>query len=475
MRILLIKPPFSPHHFIPSKGEPLELEYLASAVKEHKVEILDMRCDTKLERKLRTFGPQFVGVTGYTCDANSAKKVLHEVKKYNSNIITAIGGHHATFVPTYFDESYVDVIFLGMADITFKDFINTMENGGDVENVNNIAFRKGDEFFFTAQKDLQANLDLLPLPSRHLTDHYRNYYRDHKRLRTVHVMTNRGCPYRCTFCSCWALMKGKYLTRSPGSIVDELLTLPEDVDLVKFADDNTLHGIRRAWMLSNLIKEKKINKKLSMFARTDTIVKHPDLIENLRDAGLAYVALGLKYIKDEDLDSMKKRVTVQTNNEAIRIIQKLGINTTALFIVNPDFSEEDFQKLYNYVCDMELFHPVFSVLTPLPGSELYKECCDQIINRNFDFFDLIHSVLPTRLERKEFYRQYTRLYSKCYSFRRYFKSVLKDIQLKLGVSTDTVFHNPDRMSFFRMVLLHLFFAIPLYLKSRKVHKSEQLV
>ena len=202
-------------------------------------------------------------------------------------------------------------------------------------------------------------------------------------------------------------MKGKYLTRSPGSIVDELLTLPEDVDLVKFADDNTLHGIRRAWMLSNLIKEKKINKKLSMFARTDTIVKHPDLIENLRDAGLAYVAIGLEYIKDEDLDSMKKRVTVQTNNEAIRIIQKLGINTTALFIVNPDFSEEDFQKLYNYVCDMELFHPVFSVLTPLPGSELYKECYDQIINRNFDFFDLIHSVLPTRLERKEFYRQYT--------------------------------------------------------------------
>lgn len=474
MKILLIKPPLNPYLISPTIGEPLELEYLASAAKEHEVEILDMRLDKDLTKRLEKFRPDFVGITGYTCDLNSALDVLKEVRKFNSHISTAIGGHHATFMPHDCVAPFVDAVFLGMSDYSFKDYIESIEEGKDVNSVKNIALRQENDLYFTENAHFDVNLDSLPFPSRHLTRHYRKYYRDHMRNKIAFILTSRGCPYRCTFCACWKLMQGRYITRSPESVVEELASIPEDVDLVYFADDNSLHSIRRAWRLSELIKEQKINKKLSMYARADTIVKHPDLIESLRDAGLRHLTVGVEAIKDEDLDLLNKKTSVQINNEAIRILQRLGIGNVAHFIVNPDFTEEDFNLLFKYVSDMDLYQMVFTVLTPLPGTELYEENYDRFAIRNYDFFDHVHSILPTKLTRKEFYRQVARLYSMCYSFRRYFKSVFKDVRLSLSKSKSSERVNPDRLPFFRMVLLH-FFGYPLLFKFRNIHKSEPLI
>lgn len=473
MKILLIKPPLNRYLFSPAVGEPLELEYLASAVNEHDVEILDMRIDKNLVGKLEEFDPHFVGITGYTCDVNSSKDVLKEVKKFNRNIVTAIGGHHATFMPSDCAALFVDVMFFGMSDLSFKGYIDALEAGEEAYSVKNIAFRNGNEYKFTEQADFDVDLDSLPLPARHLTRLYWKHYRDQMRNRTAFVLTSRGCPYRCTFCACWKLMRGKYITRNPESVVDELALLPEDVELVYFADDNSLHSIRRAWRLSELIQTRKINKKLSMYARVDTIVNHPDLIESLKAAGLDYLTLGIEAIKDEDLNAFNKKTSVEKNNEAIRILQKLGIANSAHFIVKPDFTLGDFDQLFRYVCDMDLFQPVFTVLTPLPGTELYQECYDRLAIKNYDFFDYVHSVLPTKLDRREFYKQYVNLYAKSYSYRRYFGSILKDVRSALNLSKKALHYRGDRLSLTRMILMHIF-AYPLKKKMRNMYQSEPL-
>jgi radical SAM superfamily enzyme YgiQ (UPF0313 family) len=474
VKILLIKPPLNRYLFAPAIGEPLELEYLAAAVKEHDVQILDMRIEKNLVDKLEKFNPDFVGITGYTCDVNSAKDVLKEVKKFDTNIVTAIGGHHATFMPYDCAMPYVDVMFFGMSDLSFKEYSDALEAGEEVYSIKNIAFRNGDEYKFTEQADFDVELDSLPLPARHLTRHYWKHYRDQRRNRTAFVLTSRGCPYRCTFCACWKLMQGKYITRNPEFVVEELALLPEDVKLVCFADDNSLHSIRRAWRLSELIQQRGINKKLSMYARVDTIVKHPDLIESLKVAGLDHLTLGLEAIKDEELDAFNKKTSVEKNNEAIRILQKLDVTNLAHFIVNPDFTEEDFNQLFKYICDMDLYQPVFTVLTPLPGTELYQNSCNRLAIKNYDFFDHAHSVLPTKLDRREFYSQFVRLYAKSYSYRRYFKSVWKDIHSKLNLSKGAVHYRGDRLSLIRLILMHIF-VYPLKNKMRNMYRSEPLV
>jgi len=473
LKILLIKPPLSRDLITLPRVEPLELEYLASAVKEHEVEILDMRIDKGLDKKLEQFRPNFVGISAYTCNVNVAKEILKEVKKFDIHIATAVGGHHATFLPDDFAFPFIDVLFLGMSDFTFKEYINIIEEGRDVMCVNNIALRKNDNLYFTEKKAIDIDLDSLPLPARHLTRQYRNKYHDSMRNRIALIHTTRGCPYRCVFCACWKIMDGKYVTRSPESIIEEFNKLPDDVDLVHFVDDNTLHSIKRAWRLCELLKERKIRKKFTMFARADTIVKHPDLIENLKDSGLEYLTVGIESYRDDELGVLNKKTSVQINNEAIRVLQKLGVGIAAHFMVNPNYTKEDFKHLLEYVCAMDLLRPTYSILTPLPGTELYFDNYDRFVIRNNDFFDCAHSVLPTKMDRKEFYSQFAKLYKKSYSFQRYFKSKLKDIRLLFMKLKDRILCNVDRISLFRLILIHIV-TIPVYLRIKKNYKSEGL-
>ena len=135
-------------------------------------------------------------------------------------------------------------------------------------------------------------------------------------------------------------MQGKYITRNAESVVEELAQLPEDVELVYFADDNSLHNIRRAWSLYELILKQKIKKKLSMYACVDTIIEHQDLIKCLKESGLVNLTLGIEAIKDEELAAFNKKTSVEKNNEAIRILQKLGISNSAHFIVNQIFRKK---------------------------------------------------------------------------------------------------------------------------------------
>ena len=112
MNILLIKPPFNPYLISKSIYEPLELEYLAAAVDEHRVMILDMRLDKKLMKSLQAFKPDVACITAYSCDIRTAKRILWEIKKFDNSIHTIVGGIHATFLPSDFEEPYIDAIFI---------------------------------------------------------------------------------------------------------------------------------------------------------------------------------------------------------------------------------------------------------------------------------------------------------------------------------------------------------------------------
>lgn len=471
MKILLVKPPANPKLIAPSGGEPLELEYLAASVGEHEVEILDMRSDRKLTKKLERMRPRFVGLTGYTCDAHSAKDVMREVKKFDPKIVTGVGGHHATFLPSDFALPFVDVVFLGMADRTFPDFIRTLDGGGQPEAVNNLALRSDGGLVFTEPAPFAVNLDRLPLPNRNLTREYRRSYRDQFGDRTAMVLTSRGCPYRCDFCACWKLIGGKYLVRNPDSVVEELATLPADIDHVFFADDNTLHSPRQAWSLARKIAASGLGLKFSMFARADTIVKHPDLIRYLKNCGLTSLTVGVESVRDEDLAAMNKGTTAAVNARAIEILHEQRIAIGAHFIVNPEFTREDFERLFNYVDEHDLYRPVYTVLTPYPGTDIYLNNQDRILIRDYDYYDVMHAIFPTRLDRAEFYRELERLYLRSYSFRRYFRSYLSGLRSKLGKPGRRSPGQPDRLPLVTLALLHLL-ILPFLLRFRRNYRNE---
>jgi radical SAM superfamily enzyme YgiQ (UPF0313 family) len=474
MKILLIKPPLNPNLLAPNHDEPLELEYLAAAAAGHDVEILDMRFDRNLDRALARSRPDLVGVTAYTCDFNAAQAILKEVKKSDRNIQTAVGGHHATVLPADFAGPLVDVIFLGPADNSFKEYVNLLDAGQDISAVKNIALVTENGLLMTGKTPFASDLDILPFPDRAATLRYHKHYRDSMRTRTGLIVTSRGCPYRCTFCACWKIMDGRYLARSAESVVNEIATMPEGVELICFADDNTLHSIPRAWRMIQLLRERGVRKRYMMYARADTIVNNPDLMKALKDVGLEYLLVGLESFDDETLAALNKKVTARTNLEAVRLLKKLGIRISPHIIVDPEFRREDFRRLFRYVSELELFRPVYTVLTPLPGTDLYEKNYGRFAIRDYDFFDFTHSVLPTALDRKEFYRQYAALYLKSYSFRRYFLRKFRALAAWVRRGKSALPPDPDRIPFFQLALL-IAFAYPMYRKVRRRHRVEPLV
>jgi radical SAM superfamily enzyme YgiQ (UPF0313 family) len=140
-------------------------------------------------------------------------------------------------------------------------------------------------------------------------------------------------------------------------------------------------------------------------------VRRPDLIERWAEIGLSTVLVGFEKFRDDELADLRKRSSVKTNEEAARILRANGVDIWGAFIVDPTWSKSDFDALIDYVRRLKISFPQFSVLTPLPGTEFFREKLGELTTRNYELFDFLHSVLPTRLPAGQFYSEMARLYS----------------------------------------------------------------
>ncbi len=411
MRILLIQPPKSPSTIGGEDlymHEPLSLEYIAAGVvTDHDVEILDMRIERNLNRILADFRPDVVGITAYTVNVNTVKGLFQEIKRWNPEVFTVVGGHHATVLPEDFLSSDIDLIIMGEGVFVFREVMRRLEGREGFEGIKGIVYRKDGRIIKNPPEPL-VDLDAFPFPERGLTKRYRRHYFTEWMKPLASIRTSKGCPFRCSFCALWKLTGGRYLKRRPEMIVKELAEIKEE--FVFFADDESLIDVKRMKELAGLIKEAGIKKRYFLFGRSDTIAKHPELIELWKEIGLERVFVGLEFFRDDDLRYIKKGSTIRDNEKAIRILHDLGIEIYASFIVRPDFSREDFRQFRRYYRSMRLNFATFSVLTPLPGTDLYEEVKDRLITHNYDYFDFIHTLLPTSLPLKEFYKEMCSLY-----------------------------------------------------------------
>ncbi|MDD5687859.1 MAG: radical SAM protein [Elusimicrobia bacterium] len=417
MKVLLIQPPLNPNIIGAGTGfltEPLALEILAASIPHHDVHILDMRIDNNLTKTLDSFRPDIVGITSLTPDVYIAKEILFKIKKYNQQILTVIGGHHATMIPEDFKESYIDVVVIGEGEVTFKELVDAFEKKDIFSNIKGIAFKNGEkDLFFTTPRELISNMDDMPVPNRSLTANHRNEYFRGSWRPVASIMTSKGCPFRCNFCALWKINNGKYFVRSPESVVDELENIKEH--FIDFAEDNALHDIPRAEKIYELIKKRGIKKTYKLYARSDTIVRHPEIVEKWKEIGMELVLIGLESFKDDELKELNKHNTISNNEKAVSILQENGVEIAAYFIINPNYIKEDFDRLAEYVQKLNLKQPIFTVLTPLPGTDFYKEKYNELTTHNYQMYDFVHSVLPTKLPTKDFYKCLIELYRKTYA------------------------------------------------------------
>jgi len=394
--------------------EPLALEYVAACVaKDHDVKILDLRLEKNLQEVLKDFRPDVVGITSYTVHVNTVKSLFEEIKEWNPEVLTVVGGHHATILPQDFLSPFIDLIVLGEGVFVFKKIVGALERGRGFDGIPGLAFAKNDRLVKTDSSPV-VDLDAFPFPERKLTADYRKRYYSEWMKPLASIRTSKGCPYRCNFCVLWKLTGGRYLRRKPERVVEELAGIDEK--FVFFADDESLVDASRMKALAKLIKDAGIKKQYFLYGRSDTIARNPELLRIWRDVGLERVFVGLEFFRDEDLKYIRKRSTIDDNEKAVKVLQDLDIEIYASFILRPEFDKNDFAAFRQYCRKLRLSFATFAVLTPLPGTDLYEELKDQLITCNYDYFDFIHTLFPTRMPLKDFYEEYYQLYRKAIPF-----------------------------------------------------------
>jgi len=389
--------------------EPLGLEMVAATVPDHDVRILDMRLNTRLGRVLSEFAPDVVAVTALTTEVYAAQGVLRTVREYSRDVFTLVGGYHASLLPEDFYIPEVDAIGLGEGELVFPLLIDALARGRGLEDVPNLIRRDRDgRFVQNPAAPTLLDADSLPLPRRDLTAAHRPEYFFLFDKPDTSIATGRGCPYRCNFCSVWQFYQGRTSQMSARRVVEEVASV--STDHITFVDDNFLMNYRREDAIADLIKAEGIHKRFSMECRTDSIARRPELVEKWVDVGLYAVLLGLEGVSDKTLKSVNKNNTTAANDRAVKILRDNGVIIWGAFIVDPDWDVDDFKRLREYVTEQQITHTQFTVLTPLPGTTLYREKRDQLLTHDYSCYDTMHSVLPTRLPREEFYRQFANLY-----------------------------------------------------------------
>jgi hopanoid C-3 methylase len=402
MRVLLVQPPTHSSMGLQAfmLPEPLGLEKVAgSLIKEHEVKLLDIRLEPGLFGTLAAFHPDAVGVSSsFTADVYGVYKVLQIVKFFNPRIKTFAGGQHATLANEDFS-GRADAVVLGEGEITTPHLLNSWESGKSLNDVEGLAFNNTGAWVQTQPRSITHSIEEI-VPARNLTAKYSPHYFMGDRQPCASIEVSRGCPYRCKFCAVWKYYQGSYRSRAPVAVFNELTQI--ESKYVFFTDDNAL--AQPLWIkeLLQMVRMSGLKKRYMAQMRADSIIKHRDLLTDWQSLGLEAVFVGFETINQHGLDELNKRLTIESIDKATGILRDLKLWLMGSFIVNPDFSAEDFAELRQFVGRMKLSTPVFSILTPLPGTVLAEE-------KKSEIYDLLHSVLPTRLELKRFYSEFMRL------------------------------------------------------------------
>jgi len=432
MRVLLVNPPRSPCNaileyapsdakkFIHRKlvGPPLGLLVVAEALRNHDVTVLDLKGEYDLNPSagsieqitieyLEKINPDIVGVTFIASEFPDGMRIFETAKKFNPNITTVAGGIHATLSPFDFNGGLVDIVAPGPSAPLMKKILEALETKKSLEDIGGIFLCKNGRLqpsssppyhFNPASKDF-------PVPARHHLSRWLSTYTvgDGRGIAT-YIVTSYGCPRKCTFCSIWKQYEGSFFQRDIDSIIDELSKLDE-YPVVRFADANTVVSTNFAEKLFDRIIALGIKKDFIMDIRVDTAVENPELIEKMARGGLRVVICGFESWRDDELQMYNKGMKSSMIAEAIRIFHENSILVRGNYVIPPWYDESDFDKLADFASSHRVEYAGYTILTPMPGTPLFEEMKNQIIDFDMRKYNFFNSVLKTKLPLDKFYEK----------------------------------------------------------------------
>ena len=360
------------NRFVP----PLNLAYIAALTPpDWEIRIVDENAGDDATR-LQGFLPDLVGITAYTATIPRAYELAAAFRSQGLPVI--IGGCHASALPEEV-ACYADSAFVGQAEGAWHQVLDDLE-GGHLQPL----YRGG-----------MPSLAGLPLPRRDLYPH---------RYRFDAVLTSKGCPHACEFCSVWKTYERRTLQRPVGEVLDELATLR--TRHLFFVDDNLAANRAHAIGLLRGMVERRLGKRFAIQASLDAALDD-ELLHWLRRAGCFLVSVGLESTDEVTLRQVRKasnlRVGVAHFATAVARFHAQGMAVSASIIFGHDRdTPETFRQIEAFGSTSSLDSIVFTILTPLPGTDLHARLqadgrlFDLSLPQGYAYYDAHHVLFEPR-------------------------------------------------------------------------------
>lgn len=408
MKVLFVNPPqtASKYKFMGVIAPPLGIAYMAGVLQENNidVEILDASAEDMdfkdVEKELLKRKPELVALTALTPTIGRALETAQVVKETLPDSIVVMGGYHPTFnfIETLEDEN-VDIVIRGEGEYIMLNLVQALENQSSLHDVKGIVFedKNSKEIVVNPEAPLIQDLDELPFPALNLLPMKKYRLLDMDTHMTT-MITTRGCPMQCSFCSSAAMHGKKIRERSVENIVDEIeyLKTNYDIDTIAFMDDTFTLKKRKVMAICDEILKRNIEIMWGCTSRVDTLDEK--LLKKMKEAGCITIFIGVESADQQQLDNMCKNTTIAKIENAFKIAHKLKIRTIASVALGmPGDTKEIMNKTVKFVHKLKPNYAIYSLATPYPGTRFYKEAFEKNLIKIKDWskYTLITPILET--------------------------------------------------------------------------------
>jgi radical SAM superfamily enzyme YgiQ (UPF0313 family) len=363
---------------------------------------------------IKRYHPSVLAVSCVSATYPIARDLLIHVKKSHPDLKTIIGGHHATFMyKEVFADTDVDYVCRGEGEEVFPRLLASLEQGNTEPEIMGIVYRKDGSYYNDTEIALMEDIENLPKITRDLTAPEFSF--------SPKIVSSRGCPFNCSFCSISAFYGGKYRKRSVEAVIAEIKEyLSWGHDSFWFHDDNLT--IDTKWMerFCQAIEDEKLNFHFNCMSRVDTICNNPALMARMAKVGCSLMSIGIESGIPEVLERMHKKISIEQIKQAIKILNKLSISHNWYMIIG---SADEFDKPryleqnIRFFSSLPLGYVLISILTPFPGTEIFNRLVaeDRILHYNWEDYDAMHCVYkPLYMSHKDIDKYLPKAYVKVY-------------------------------------------------------------
>ena len=326
-----------------------------------------------LEQRIRDADPDLIGISTLTFNLIDCWRTIKLIKRVKPSCQICVGGQHVTL---YAEETLglegVDFIVHGEGERVFYRLVQALEAGGGAarfREIPGLGWKADGEQVVNPHQDRLEDLDILPMPARHLIDldNYDHIAAEGEKLATM--QTSRGCPAKCLFCD---IRMTKFRKRSAEHVLAELRYLVDrGIDDIFFVDDTITIDRNRLLEICDLIKKSGMKIHFKISARVDTVKPH--VLEALREAGCYRIHYGVESATPRHLEFMQKQTTPDKVRQAFKWTHDAGIGTFAYCMIGiPTETYQEMMDTVDFAIELDPDYAQFSICTPYPKTALYE-------------------------------------------------------------------------------------------------------